>query len=155
MEANRRFVEKIKGTNQTPSRSYDWTEPDNVRGMTFTSTIVGTIDGTGPTRTYDITSFKIERVINTQAPYRAFSNPTARAVQVGVITASGESTRKDDQEFDYGTIQYSTYYNTPADWVPVQHAGYGIGVHYLIPILYTASLGLPDTTLEIHHLLVK
>lgn len=151
LEANRQFVERIKEANQTPSRSYEWTEPDNVQGMTFTSTIVGTINGTGPTRTYDITSFKIERVINTQAPYRAFSNPTAKAVQVGDPTTPGGGLEANGQQLEYGTIQYSTYYNTPADWVPVQYAGIGIGVFYNIPILYTASLGLPDTTLTIEH----
>ena len=92
----------------------------------------------GYLRLYDLISFKLEREIYTQAPFRNFYNATAKALQVGTIGDPGKPEVLQNQQKEYGEIKYDTLYTIPSEWVPIApvDSGTKVGVKYVVKYEY-------------------
>lgn len=101
----------------------------------------------------DMISFNISREIYTNAPFAAFRNPTAMAMQIGPITGAAGELLDDimNQKKEYGTIAFGTTYSVPSAWVSVipNIVDYQVGVRYQVEIVPSSG---SSYTIEHWHL---
>ena len=140
MEKNEEYVKEIKRTGNCSAmrqaRSIYFGLPGYIA---YHSTLNYNVSYyQGYLRLYDLISFKLEREIYTQAPFRNFYNATAKALQVGTIGDPGKPEVLQNQQKEYGEIKYDTLYTIPSEWVPIApvDSGTKVGVKYVVKYEY-------------------
>lgn len=141
MERNEEYVKEIKETGNCSVMSQSRTAYFGIRGyIAYHSTLNYNVSYyKGYLRLYDLISFKLEREIYTQAPFRNFYNATAEALQIGTIGDPGKPEVLQGQKKKYGEIKYDILYTTPSEWVPIAPVDNGtkVGIKYTIKHEYT------------------
>ncbi len=94
------------------------------------------IERQGQPRRYDLISFRLDREVETMAPFERLYKAEARVSQAGVAVKGSSSVVLPDQVADYPEIEYGVTYSVPDEWelaAPLSEQA-PVGVLYRVPI---------------------
>lgn len=94
------------------------------------------IERQGQPRQYDLISFRIDREVETMAPFERLYKAEARVSQAGAAVKGSSSVVLPDQMADYPEIEYGVTYSVPDEWelaAPLSEQA-PVGVLYRVPI---------------------